>query len=444
MYSFSGPAEVRGFYQKIRDILHPVLILIFMAAPWILINQQPMILFDIPNRHFLFFGETFYSHDAPLLFFVLILVILVIFIVTALFGRLWCGWSCPQTVFIHSVFNKIERLVLGSYTKRYSLFNSEDSFYKKIKISVVYLVFLVICWILSHSFGAYFLGADIVTKYIFEGPRAHLDAFTVLSIMTGVLFFNFTFFREKFCFFICPYGRFQNSLIDRNSLTVFYDSQRGEPRGKISVQGIAKGDCVDCNRCVRVCPTKIDIRNGYQSECISCGICVDACNEVMMRTGRHRHLIRYETGNQKKITLKRFRLVLYAILFAVFFGGLVQMLSNRSPVDFNVARAHQNPFTVRSENNNQIIQNQVQLHLKNQTEAPLVAHVSISEKNINNGFRLSTPAAELKLEPGQDAKIPAFIEINKNNYLRSDNNIEIILRTENSQLIRAIKFIRVE
>ncbi len=340
-YLFTGPAEVRGFYQKIRNILQPLLILIFIFTPWISIDQRPMILFDIFNRQFIFFGETFYSHDAPLLFFVLMLVIIAIFIITALFGRLWCGWSCPQTVFLHGLFNKIEKYILGSYSKRQLLFKAKDSFRKKIKISAVYLIFLLVCWVLAHSFAAYFLGADVVTKYIYEGPGAHLNAFAVLSILTIGLFFNFTFFREKLCFLVCPYGRFQNSLIDSNSLTVFYDSLRGEPRGKkrgaVSLSDISndieKGDCLDCGRCVIVCPAKIDIRNGFQFECISCAKCIDACNEVMQQTNRQPYLIRFETRNQKKITFKRFRLALYGLLLLVFLTGFVWILYKRSSVE---------------------------------------------------------------------------------------------------------------
>lgn len=443
MYSFSGPAEVRGRYQKIREILQPVLILFFVVAPWISIHQQPMILFDVFNRRFSFFGSTFFSHEAPLLFFVLILVILLIFIVTAIFGRLWCGWSCPQTVFIHALFDKVEKLFFGSYTKRQIFYRSADSFEKKIKIISIYLVFLALCWILAHSFVAYFVGADVVTRYIIEGPFQHLNAFIVLMIMTFVLFFNFVFFREKFCFFICPYGKFQNSLIDRNTLTVFYDFIRGEPRGKLS-QDKAQGDCVACDRCVRVCPVKIDIRQGFQSECIACGKCIDACNEVMHKTKKQSHLIRYETGNQKKITLKRFRLALYAILFIVFMGGLLWALFHRNAVDFNVTRAHLRPFSNRTENSKKIIQNQIQLHLQNQSQELVSVHLRLSEKNTVNGFRLLTPAQDLALTPGQDVKIPAFVEIFEDQYSGINSTIELILETTPSQQVKSFRFIRVE
>lgn len=446
MYSFSGPAEVRGSLQRFRDLLQPVLILIFLLAPWIRINNQPMILLDVFNRHFVFFGFTFFSHDAPLLFFLLIIVILTIFIVTALFGRLWCGWSCPQTVFIHTLFNKVEKLILGNYSRRYVFFKSEDSLMKKIRILFLLTVFWVLCWVISHSFVAYFLGAKLVTRYIVDGPTAHLESFVILTAITGVLFFNFAFFREKFCFLVCPYGRFQNALIDTNSLVVFYDTLRGEPRGKISAapEVTEKGDCIDCNRCVSVCPTKIDIRNGFQLECIACGKCIDACNEVMSKVKRQPYLIRYETGNQKKITLKRFRLLLYAVLLAVFIFGFVWTLEHRNEIEFNMARAHENPFSTRIEGENKIIVNQIQLHVKNQTEAKLKMSLYLSEKNIKDGFRLSTPAAELELDSEQDAKIPAFIDIDEKLFSTQNNTIELILKADGQVMSRTIQFIRIQ
>lgn len=447
MFSFSGPAEVRGFYQRLRDSLQPFLILIFMLSPWIKINGEPMILIDVFNRHFVLFGVTFYSHDAPLLFFILILLILAIFIVTALFGRLWCGWACPQTVFIHTLFNKIEKMILGAYTERYQIYKNPDTLTKKIKVFSVYLVFLILCWGLAHSLGAYFLGAQVVTRYIVDGPVAHIKAFSFLSALTSILFFNFTFFREKFCFNICPYGRFQSSLLDRNSLIVFYDTDRGEPRGALKPaqkELTPKGDCVDCNRCVRVCPTKIDIRNGLQLECIACGKCIDACNDVMAKTNRPLNLISYETGNRKKIKWMRFRLVLYAGLFILFLIMLLVMLSGRNSVDFNVARSHSAPFAVRLESEQRIFQNSVVLHIKNQTHLEQVIQVSLSEANNQNGYRLSTPALQLQLQAGQDLSVPAFIEISENQFKTENNDIQIQLKTPKSEIQRQIKFLRVQ
>ena len=443
MLPFAGPAEVKGKYQRFRNILQTILMVIFFILPWVKINGEPVILMDFFHRHFVFFGFTFFSHDTPLLFFLVILLVLSIFLVTALFGRLWCGWTCPQTVFIHALFNKIKKVIMGPFAQRSAFYKSQDNLQKKIKILFLYSVYLFFSWILAHSFVAYFTGADLVTRYIYDGPFQHQQAFFVLMTITFVLFFNFAFFRENFCFYICPYGRFQNALIDRNSLIVFYDTLRGEPRGKISAIEKEKGDCIDCNRCVNVCPTKIDIRKGFQLECIACAKCIDACNDVMEKVKRPQHLIRYETGNNKPITLKRFRLALYAVLIFVFLSGFIWSLEHRVPVDFNMARAHENPFSVRFDGDQKIIQNQIHVHLKNQTNRMLHVQVKVSDQNASEGYKLISPVNEIDLQSEQDMKTSAFIEILESRFRSAQNQIRVELTVEGKTYSSVVNFIGV-
>jgi cytochrome c oxidase accessory protein FixG len=263
-------------------------------------------------------------------------------------------------------------------------------------------------------------------------------------IITGLLFLNFTFFRERLCFFVCPYGRFQNALIDANSVTVYYDKIRGEPRGKLTAN-VDGGDCVDCKRCVRVCPTNIDIRNGLQLECIACARCVDACDEVMKKLSRPAGLIRYQTGNQKPVNFKRFRLLLYEMLFLIFLVAFISSLVFRHQVDFVILRQSKNPFTMREEvvNNKviRILQNQFQVHLKNQGNNIQSGSLSLSEKNRSAGFRILSPATTFALSKEQDLKLPVFIEIDESVFNQTDPDIEFKLKTESESIVRKIKFV---
>lgn len=444
---FAGPSEVKGRYERIRNILQPLLIVVFLFLPWVRVAGEPLLLLDFANRHFIIFGINFYSHEAPLLFYFLILILLTIFIVTAIFGRLWCGWTCPQTVFLHSVFNKIEKWVLGPFSKRMTFYNSAESWSKKIKILFLYVVFLLICWVLSHSFVAYFIGSERIVRFIVEGPWQHPVAFSVLAVMTAAFFFNFVFFRERLCMYVCPYGRFQNALIDNNSLVVYYDHVRGEPRGKRQTPD--KGDCVDCKRCVTVCPVGIDIRQGFQLDCIACGKCIDACNEIMPKVQRPQHLIRFETGDQKKISVKRFRLVLYSLLFVIFSGAFAWSLGSRAGIDVAITRSHQNSINKRADISNESVviwQNQFQLHIKNQMQKSVEMTLSLSEKDLKQGYRLLSPAVRMTLAPQQDSKLPAFIEITESDLAKAaiKEDLELIIQVGSEIHIKKIRFMQLK
>lgn len=442
MNSFAGPSEVRGRLEKLRNALQAVLIVVFLVLPWLRFRGEPLLLVDIAHRNFVIFGFRFYSHEAPLLFFFLILVLLSIFMVTAVFGRLWCGWTCPQSVFIHSVFNKIEKWILGPYVRRKVLEKTEKTVGYRVKVLSIYVLFFLVSWVLAHSFVAYFMGSEAVTHAILEGPAQHMTAFVILMIMSFILFANFSFFREKLCFFVCPYGRFQNALIDSNTVTVFYDSIRGEPRGK-SVPLAERGDCVDCQRCVMVCPTKIDIRNGFQLECIACGKCIDACNDIMTKIKKPEGLVRYQTGDQRRVNLKRFRLVLYAALMLVFSSAFIWSLAHRERFDFMLTRSHAEPFSERSENTQKILQNQLQIHLKNQKEKSEKIEIFLSAHNIEQGFRILSPAVQITLAPEQDLKIPAFIEIDEERLsTQTDRDVSVTMRAESGeQIVRTLHFV---
>lgn len=442
MSPFGGPAAVKGIYESWRNVIHAVLIAIFITLPWIKLNGQPLLLFDISQRHFIIFGLNFYSHEAPLLFFFLILVLLIIFLVTALYGRLWCGWACPQTVFLHGVFNRIEKWVLGSYTERRLLELEENSVKRFWKKGFMYVIFFAVCWVMTHSFAAYFIGATTITQFLQDGPADHLQIFLVLMTLTLTFFLNFAFFRQNLCNYVCPYGRFQNALIDGNSVVVAYDAVRGETRGKLSAHVANQGDCIDCNRCVAVCPANIDIRNGFQLECIACAKCIDACNDVMVKVNKPKYLIRYQTGNQKKINYKRFRILLYSLLIVIFSLAFVWTLASREIIDFSMTRTHTTPFVTRTEDTETILQNRFNLHLKNQSSAAIKVEIAMSAADADRGFKLISPAASMTLDAQQDLKVPAFIEIDNLRFNDEAAEVEINLKTPQDIQVKKMKFIR--
>ena len=442
--AFSAAAEVTGRFQKLREKLHPVLIAIFLLLPWFTVGGEPVLLLDFFSRRFIIFGVSFFSHDMPLLFYLLILVILAIFLVTALFGRIWCGWSCPQTVFIHGLFDKIEKALLGPFAKRRALMAAPDSTQKTLRLLGLYLCFLAACWLLSHSLAAYFVGADRVLLYISEGPARHLQSFAALGILTLLLFFNFAFFREKLCSQICPYGRFQNALIDNHSLVVQYNSAIGEPRGKATAE--LRGNCIDCRRCVTVCPVKIDIRDGFQFDCIACGKCIDACNDVMKKAKQPENLISYEAGSGKKLDFLRFRVGLYAGLILIFAATFAVSLKNRTAVEFSISRAVAVPFQIRIEGGSRILQNQLKLHLKNMSGQVLEVDVALAPDDLAAGFRFLTPAEHIRLNPGEDIQVPGFVEIPEVQYFSTGKTFKIVLQPGSSQpaIVRSLGMIRAD
>lgn len=310
------PDDIKqGHYRNLRVKLRAFLVIFFLFLPWIKIQGHQAVLLDIPHRRFAILGLTFWAHDAPIFLFVLGILAFGIFLVTALLGRIWCGWACPQTVFIDGVFRRIERWIEGDSVERRKLDDgpwNENKVFKKI---LKWFLFLLVSLVITHSFLAYFVGTDELLVMIRRPPLENITSFLVMAASTAVILFDFGWFREQFCVIVCPYGRFQSVLMDDDSWAVMYDEKRGEPRRGRVPEGKSEGDCVNCYRCVQVCPTGIDIRRGLQLECIACTACIDACDEVMDRLGKEQGLIRYDTLTQmsgKKVQWLRARTVIYA------------------------------------------------------------------------------------------------------------------------------------
>ncbi|SNS55340.1 cytochrome c oxidase accessory protein FixG [Belliella buryatensis] len=338
------PKKVSGKFYQWRTYLSWVLLAILFAGPFIQVGGRPYMLFNIFERKFIIFGAAFWPQDTHILIFLLLIFFIFIILFTAVFGRVFCGWACPQTLFMEMVFRKIEYLIEGDANQQRKLnampWNSEKLWKKGLKLSI----FLLISLLISHLVMAYLIGIDQVVEIVSQPPSAHMTGFIGLMAFTGVFLFVFSWFREQACIVVCPYGRLQGVLLDANSINVTYDHVRGEPRGMIrknKVEENIKGDCIDCSLCVQVCPTGIDIRNGVQMECVNCTACIDVCDEVMEKVDRPKGLIRYASDNsvlkqtQKLITT---RVKVYSLLLVILVGAFVTLLATRDDLSATVTR----------------------------------------------------------------------------------------------------------
>lgn len=331
--NFIHPQKPEGRYYKWRSILSWFLIAFLFIAPFIKVNGIQFLMFNVLERKFNIFGFPFFPQDFHLFALSIGLSVVFIILFTVVFGRIFCGWICPQTIFMEMIFRKIEYLIDGDRIKQIKLANQEWNSEKIFKRLLKWIIFFIISFIISNVFLAYIIGSDNLLLYIKEGIGAHLQTFVVLLIFTGVFYFIFAWFREQVCIIVCPYGRLQGVLLDNNSINVAYDFVRGE-----STSGRAKmrkdedrtakgyGDCIDCKQCVMVCPTGIDIRNGTQLECINCTACIDACDSVMDKIEKPRGLIRYASENNIEKGTK-FRFTPRIIFYTFVLIGLMSLLT---------------------------------------------------------------------------------------------------------------------
>jgi len=336
------PKKPKGTLHRKRIVVSIILLILMFTGPFMKVNGHPLMLFNVVERKFFVFGIPFWPQDFIL--FVLAFITFVVFITlfTAIFGRIWCGWACPQTIFMEMVFRKIEYWIEGDHNKQIALDKAQMSGDKIIKKLSKHSIFFLLSFLIANTFLAYIIGFDQLKLLAVDGPGAHMVGFSALVIFTGVFYGVYARFREQVCLVVCPYGRLQGALLDRNSVVIAYDYLRGEPRGKIKKgESRQSGDCVDCRLCVNVCPTGIDIRNGTQLECINCTACIDVCNDVMDKVGFKQGLIRYASENsiaskQKfKITP---RIVGYSVVLLLLLTTLSTLLAFRSDTETTILR----------------------------------------------------------------------------------------------------------
>ena len=336
---FLHPADAPGPFLRWRRLSGWALIVVYFILPWVPVNGYPALFLDVAHRRFHLFGWTLAAQDMWLLFFLVTGVGFSLFFITALLGRVWCGWACPQTVFLEHVFRRIERLLEGDAPQRRLLDAAPWTAAKGLRRGLKHALFLVASLAITHLFLAYFVSIPELWEFMRVAPGEHWTAFAFVFLAAGVLYFNFAWFREQLCIVICPYGRLQSALTDEHSLVIGYDKQRGEPRGRLGTPDA--GACVACNRCVQVCPTGIDIRHGLQLECIGCAACIDACDEIMAKVKRPGGLIRYDslvglTGGVTRWV--RPRTIVYGILLVIGAAVASFALSTVKPANFTVFR----------------------------------------------------------------------------------------------------------
>jgi cytochrome c oxidase accessory protein FixG len=332
-----------------RAIFSYCMLLFFVGVPFVRVNGNPLILLDIASRKFIIFGAIFWAQDTFILALLMLSFVLFIVLFTVTFGRLWCGWACPQTIFLEMVFRRIEHLIEGDARARHKLDNSPWTSVKIFKKTLKHGIFVLISIAMTNTFLMWFIGSDKWIQLISEPINANLSSFLIMLVISAFFYWVYSFFREQICTMVCPYGRMQGVLLDSKTIMVTYDYKRGEPRG-----GRGGGDCTDCKQCVSVCPTGIDIRNGTQLECINCTACIDQCNKIMHVTGKAPGLIRYASedaikGGHSKIWNTRNRA--YSAVLLIIFSFFVYTLATRPDIETTILRT---PGLLYQDHENQI------------------------------------------------------------------------------------------
>jgi cytochrome c oxidase accessory protein FixG len=329
-------------YQQ-RTVLSWLLLAFLFGAPFIHLNGHQLILLDFIERRFVFFGLVFWPQDFYLVVLLALSILVTVALVTTTFGRIWCGWLCPQTIFMEMLFRKIEYLIDGSAAQQIRRDKTGWSFDTAWRRALKHTIYFGVSFAIANVFLAYIIGSDELLVIVTDPIDAHPAGLVSIILFSLVFYSVFARFREQACTFACPYGRMMSALIDRNTVTVTYDRRRGEPRGRLVHDATAEsnGDCIDCAQCVTVCPTGIDIRNGIQLECVACTACMDACDDVMRRVQKPVGLIRttshhaVDTGTAAGFSL---RARAYTAIWAVLVTGMVTLIATRPDVDVLVLR----------------------------------------------------------------------------------------------------------
>jgi cytochrome c oxidase accessory protein FixG len=432
------PEDVQGKWKKRRFIFYWFLVFLYLVLPWIYINGKPSLMINIANREFTLMGFTLYGME-PILFFLLLIsgLFFVAFLVSKL-GRVWCGWGCPQTVFIQAIFLKIEALIEGKARERILLDEAPWRFSKIFKKILKWILFFAVASHIAHTFIGYFVGPRELFFMTMHSPMDNWGVFIAVNIITLIFLLDFGWFREQFCIIACPYGRIQSVLMDENSQVVAYDTKRGEPRrGTEGIKKENEGDCVNCYSCVKVCPTGIDIRRGVQLECIACTQCIDACDDIMQRVGKAPGLIRYSSevemsGGVKKFTLRPY---LYIVVSLIFISTFIFFLNRSTIPSLVFIRGVGKPFLVSETEGVKSITNKFTLKIKHQGSDHFPIKLEIASESGQGNVQLQTSENPIELNLAEK-KVFAFFKFDKSLLVNGSKIIKInVYDVRNNQLL---------
>ncbi len=419
------PKKPKGRYHNRRVALSIFLLAFLVGSPFIKVGENPFLLFDFFERKFILFGQVFWPQDFHLFAIGFIASIVFIILFTVVYGRLFCGWICPQTIFMEMVFRKIEYLIEGDYMAQKKLDKMPWNQEKIVKKTLKQLIFIFISFLIMHTFIAWIVGVDGLWEIMLDGPMERPGGFLAMLIFTGLFYGVFGHFREQVCTQVCPYGRLQGVLLDKQSIVVAYDYKRGEERAKFRKnedrEAIGKGDCIDCRQCVYVCPTAIDIRNGTQLECINCTACIDACDDIMDKVNRPRGLIRYASeANLSENEPSRFtaRMKGYTVLLVLLLVLLTSLLMIRSDVETSILRT---PGMTYQERDDGTISNLYNIKVINKTSNTLPIRLELKA----NSGRIEWVGDKIVTPPSDVAQGAIFVVFDKRDVKKRSSMIYI-------------------
>ncbi len=429
---FLHPEEVKGVWRSRRTLFYWVLIFIFLVLPWIHFNGKQIILLDLATREFTFFGSTFYAHDAPMLIMILLGFVFTMAFVTSIWGRVWCGWACPQTVFIDAIYRKIEQFIEGNSYQRTKLDEANWNLNKLARRSLKWFLYTIVSLHIAHSLIGYFVGTRFLLDVSTHNPSENMNLFLTVMFVSSVFLFDFGWFREQFCIIACPYGRIQSVMMDQNSLVVAYDTKRGEPRRAKDVPKDQQGDCVNCFACVRSCPTGIDIRRGTQLECIACTNCIDACDDIMTKLKKNTGLIRYDTENglngQPSKKLKT-RSVIYLTIIAIIVATFIVVLQRSYDLKTQFVRGKQVFVEIKLDDGVAGVLNQYKLTFDYKAEDKPEIMMRV-KTFIKNQVELVTPKNPYSVMIGHQS-VNVFFKFRKD--LLVNGNLKIVVEFVNTR-----------